>query len=254
MGENDGTIINSHANVSVNGINNVGGLVGWNGLFSTISNSYAEGSVYGYGVTDADGGLFYSTGIGGLAGFNAGTVQDSHATGTVFTVDSIQVGGLVGENYNVGFGLDGGIVTNSWSSSYINANWTNRNGPQYTSIGGLVGDNRGGNISGSEARGFITVSSTAGSFVPVNGVGGLVGTTDTAFDGTGGNISNSKSSTNIINDGAADMVGGLVGFAGFWLDYRFDRHRIYFANGLWTLSWRLGRTHWKRFQRHVDFA
>ena len=67
--------------------NNEGGLVGIND--STVSNSYATGSVSGSGNI-----------VGGLAGINGNatsTISNSYATGSVNGTAN-DVGGLVGEN------------------------------------------------------------------------------------------------------------------------------------------------------------
>ena len=53
-----GTISNSYSTGSVNGTNNVGGLVGYN-PYGIISNSYSTGSVNGTSY------------VGGLAGYNS---------------------------------------------------------------------------------------------------------------------------------------------------------------------------------------
>src|SRR5574344_2129045 len=72
-------------NVNVKGQNYVGGLLGQN-YDSTVSNSYATGSVTGTYI------------VGGLVGQNYGssTVSNSYATGSVTGTD--EVGGLVGYN------------------------------------------------------------------------------------------------------------------------------------------------------------
>jgi hypothetical protein len=90
----------------------VGGLVGWN--LGTVTNSYASGSVSG------------SNQVGGLAGHSRGTVSDSYSTASV-TGGSWTGGGLVGSNF-------GGTVINSYSSGSVTGIWT---------VGGLVGENRG---------------------------------------------------------------------------------------------------------------
>ena len=71
--------------VDIRGGNNVGGLAGWNR--GTITNSYATGTVTG------------SDNVGGLVGASSsgGTIINSYATGTVLR-SSNSVGGLVGWN------------------------------------------------------------------------------------------------------------------------------------------------------------
>ena len=69
VGQNDGIIINSYSRATVNGVDNIGGLVGYqNG--GSISYSYATGSVTNTGSAGTKGGI-----IGTL---NAGTVSNSY--------------------------------------------------------------------------------------------------------------------------------------------------------------------------------
>jgi hypothetical protein len=84
----------------------VGGLVGYNG--GTVSNCYAMGNVTG------------GWNVGGLVGRNDGTVSNCYAMGNV-TGDS-DVGGLVGSNF--------GTVRNSYSTCSVN---------DKSDVGGLVG-------------------------------------------------------------------------------------------------------------------
>ena len=95
-------ISDSAASGDVSGNDKVGGLVGWNlgayNIVGTISNSTAEG--------DATG-RFY---VGGLVGLNAGTIEDSTASGNVAGVRDH--GPLVGAN-------DGGTITNSTGTGTV---------------------------------------------------------------------------------------------------------------------------------------
>ena len=114
VGINDGNIDNSYADVSVDGINSVGGLAGWNEL-GHITNSYAMGNVTGssffvgglVGQNGSDPGNLatitnsYATGdvngvsaVGGLVGFNDGSIEKCYARGRV--TGSSQVGAMVG--------------------------------------------------------------------------------------------------------------------------------------------------------------
>ena len=95
-------------NVNITGRQYLGGLVGWNG--GTVNNSYSTGSVTA---------LFSS---GGLVGWNGGTVSNSHSTASVGA--QYWVGGLVGEN--------NGIVSNSYSTGNVTGE---------SDVGGLVGMN-----------------------------------------------------------------------------------------------------------------
>ena len=148
-------------NVRIMGDSNVGGLAGFNS--GSITNSYATGPVEG------------TSRVGGLVGENFGSITNSYATGSVEGM--MQVGGLVGENIN-------GSIMNSYATGSIEG---------MMQVGGLVGDNTGP----------ITNSYATGSVEGASAVGGLVGFAD------GGSITNSYATGSVEG---TDQVGGLVGF------------------------------------------
>jgi hypothetical protein len=123
-------------NIDITGDSIVGGLVGFNR--GSISSSYATGS-----VRSANGAS------GGLVGFNRGSISSSYATGSV-SGDS-DLGGLVGRN-------DGSI-----SSSYATGSVSG----DFEDIGGLVGDNEG-SISNSYATGSVSGDLDVGGLVGDN--------------------------------------------------------------------------------------
>jgi len=149
--------------VEVTGAGWVGGLVGYN--WGTITNSYSTGNVSGDRY------------VGGLVGQNyGGTITNSYSTGSV-TGDEY-VGGLVGANWD-------GTITNSYSTGSVSGN---------DDVGGLVGENY---------EGTITNSYSTGSVEGEERVGGLVGRNYET-----GTIENSYSTGSVTGD---DYVGGLVG-------------------------------------------
>jgi len=173
-GVSSGTIegVNSTANVVGNSF--AGGLVGSNAVGGTITNSGVS--------THVDGG---STGaIGGLAGWNTGTISHSHSHGTIRGIDT--TGGLVGQNQGTG------VISNSYSTMDI-SRFGSIGGP---TLGGLVGTNSG-SIENSHAGGHIT-STTNGQ------IGGLVGQ-----NAATGNINNSYSTGNLT--AGVVTTGGFVG-------------------------------------------
>ena len=149
VGYNTDKVYNGYAIGSVSGENNVGGLVGANGIGSDsngrIVNSYASGAVSGIGAVGglvgrnevgaavltsyALGEVSGSNRVGGLAGLNNGTVSDTYASGGVSAQS--RVGGLVGVNNNVG---ERGIV-NSYAIGRVS---------DVPRSGGLIGDSLGG--------------------------------------------------------------------------------------------------------------
>ena len=199
-GSNNGGSINNCCSTGVvSGYSYVGGLVGVN--VSDISNCYSTGSVSGYSC------------VGGLAGMNtSGTISNCYSTGAVSASSySYYIGGLVGYN-------DGdGSISNCYSTGAISGS---------SSVGGLVGENRGGTITNCYVTGTVTgnryIGGLAGYSVDdyndavitgcyatgtVTGsgsyVGGLVGSNSSR------NISNCHSTSLVIGN---QYVGGLVGY------------------------------------------
>ena len=172
-----GAISASSASGAVSGQQWIGGLVGTNAAGATIISSHATGNVTG---TDPS----TSSDIGGLVGYNGGTIEDSyHKTGTVSGY--ARIGGLVGYSY------EGTISANSYASSTVMGN---------SEVGGLVGKNEGGTISTSHATGTVTgtdMTQDSGR------VGGLVG------ENNGGTIEDSYHETGAVT--GHREVGGLVG-------------------------------------------
>jgi len=167
------------------------------GLFGSLTGG-AE--VRDVGVVDANitGSAGY---VGGLVGYNSGTITNSYSTGSVRGTTS--VGGLVGMNY------EGSIV-----ASYGSGSTSGIEG-----VGGLVGWNFGGSIVASYSSGSaqgdravgglaginydsVVMSYSSGSVSSTDSVGGLVGRNS-------GRIVTSYSSGLVSRVG--QLVGGLVG-------------------------------------------
>ena len=120
---------------SVTGGSDVGGLVGFND--GTITQSYSIGSISGAGL---------STHIGGLVGINSGKVTTSYATSSVTGASS--VGGLVGTNQDT--------VIASYATGTVTGT---------AQVGGLVGFHPKGAVTVSYATGIVTGGSQAGGLV-----------------------------------------------------------------------------------------
>jgi filamentous hemagglutinin family protein len=204
-GSNGGTIVDAYATGAVNGKDGVGGLVGQNTSSGQISNAYATGAVDGTGSS-----------VGGLAGYNGGTIVSAYATGSVFggdeaTGDDEATGGLVGLNKgtitdtyatgavtgavtgsaNVGglVGYNGGTITNAWAAGAVTGD---------SNVGGLLGENASGTIAEAYATGAVSGN---------NYVGGLLG------ENASGTIAEAYATGAVSG---SSHVGGLVGdnFAG----------------------------------------
>ena len=194
LGVNNGTVEGSHALVAVTAANyGVGGLVGYNSSYGTVSNTYATGTVIDNGsfgrraggLVGTNSGMIsesHATGpvsgnhaIGGFVGASWGTIADSYATGAAYASDG-QGGGLVGVNL--------GPVSDSYATGTVTGS-----GSQF---GGLAGGN-GGAISSSYATGAVDA--------PTSYVGGLIG-------GNYGTVTDSYSTGSVTG---SSYVGGLVG-------------------------------------------
>ncbi len=147
--------------------------------------------------------------IGGLMGYNEGSISNSYSTGVV--TGNEYVGGLVGCN---GMRGDRGHVSNSYSTAKVTGNG---------SIGGLVGQNLG-SISNSSSTGLVTGANLVGGLVGFNGLVNYIGSVSNSYStatvtgdiGVGGLVGfNTGSISNSYSTGlvtGANMVGGLVGF------------------------------------------
>ena len=136
----DSSVTNSYATGTVSGTNYVGGLVGWAEDYVSITSSYAAGTVSG------------TNNVGGLVGnaVNNSSVTNSYSTGTVSGTN--RVGGLVGDaRYS--------SVTNSYASGSVS-------GINY--VGGLVGQ-AWDNSSVTDSTAYTSVSGTGSN------IGGFLG-------------------------------------------------------------------------------
>ena len=182
--ESSGILDNVSSNISItgaNGTDHAGGLAGSNA--GTIQNSYASGHT--------NGGRGAANHVGGLAGSNSGTIQSSNASGTA--------NGGVGNNDSVGglAGSNSGTIQNSYAVG------TAEGGSGNTDLaGGLVGQNaNSGTIQNSYAVGWAD-----GGVGNSDATGGLTGY-------NGGTIQNSYAASVVDGgDGASDLAGGLTGY------------------------------------------
>jgi len=141
-----GTIRSSYSTATVqtrvvSGCGSVGGLVGYN--WGTVQSCYATGPVTGHGT------------IGGLVGYNAGggTVVGCHASGLVTSV--YDAGGLVGQN--------SGIVAASYATGNQASQWH---------VGGCVGWNNQGKVFHCYSTGQPAGTGNVGGFCGYINTGG----------------------------------------------------------------------------------
>jgi hypothetical protein len=196
IGLSGGTVKNSYSSAVVTGDNNVGGLVG-SSFTGSIENSYSQGIVTGNSFT-----------IGGLVGLNSmASIYSCHNESTVSGDNS--VGGLVGSN------LGGSVIEGSFNSGDVSG---------VSNVGGLIGNSTGsavnlsynsGEVSGEEAvgglAGHITTTSinnsyNIGSVVADEYVGGLIGIIEYASP-----VTHCYSNGSVIG---VNNSGGLIGHIG----------------------------------------
>jgi hypothetical protein len=195
---NNASVSNCYSIGDVNGVDDVGGLVGYN--IGVISNCSSTGDVSGtrwvgglVGLNKDDGSVSncYSTSnvsgtfgssiyVGGLLGSNSGSLSNCYSTGDVS--GERDVGGLVGAN--------GDSVSNCYSTGDVSGTGN--------AVGGLAGSNSSGSVSNCYSIGDVN---------GVDDVGGLVGA-----NYSDGSVSNCYS-TGDVN--GVDDVGGLVGQNGY---------------------------------------
>jgi filamentous hemagglutinin family protein len=182
----------TNANISISNasLRDYGILVGTNAAY--ISNSYTTGSI----VNNESSGK--SMNIGGLVGYNSGTIMNDHSSAYVSNFDingNEDFGGLVGTNNY------GGIL----SSSYATGNILNHDyGSGSEAFGGLAGFTYV-DISNVYSTGSVTNINPNGN--GSSRFGGLVGWT------YGGMLSNAYSTGNVTNadSNGSEHFGGLVG-------------------------------------------
>jgi hypothetical protein len=190
------------------------------GLFAELD---AKGTMENIGLTDAKiivpgtSGLRNEVTAGPLVGWNEGTVEGSHVSGSLTAGKRSFSGGLVGAN--------GGTIANSYATASLNGSADAELGGLVASngiyaiienshatgdvtgasadVGGLLGDNGGGTITNSYATGQVTDTGSGSA-------GGLIGTND-ENSGIAGTIENSYATGKVSG---SSYAGGLAGTNG----------------------------------------
>ncbi|MGY3132340.1 VCBS repeat-containing protein [Bradyrhizobium sp. USDA 4501] len=183
---------------TINGLHIVGNGI-YVGLFAEVG---AGGKISNLGLTNLSVSAPRGYDVGGLAGRNLGTIENSYTTGTisgtagnfVAGLNGIAIGGVAGWNF--------GTIKDSYSSASITSAST-----IFVDLGGLAGGNSG-LIDHSHANGAIIGHSGAYGSGLVE-IGGLVGSL--GFATAGGTILHSYATGSVISDGSNTAAGGLVG-------------------------------------------
>ena len=172
LGIKNASIILNNANVKF-----IGTLAGIATNGTKIENVYAEIEIQ---LTNC------ISSIGGLIGYSNANITKCFTNANIDvtaqnTDDRINIGGLIGENYNIDYTAkwyeenEYGNITNSYSNSKIELSCINNEVvSERIQVGGLLGYNQKGNIENVYAISKINVF-TKSDFKNVSKVGGLVG-------------------------------------------------------------------------------
>lgn len=218
IGTNNGNMYSGYNESIVSGADNVGGIIGTNAEGKKVENV-----VNATGVTGATKGNDISENVGGLVGYNEGSVTNGRNNGTI--TGNTNVGGLVGNNAD----------TNSTLTNLVNDSSAAITGIK--NVGGIAGSNAGmittgkadaddekvnlinrGSITGYENVGGVA-ETNSGTIENANNDIELNVNTDAGNDAkyfggiagvNTGTITNATNQANVNADGAA-YVGGIVG-------------------------------------------
>ncbi len=200
VGISSGTILSCHVNAAVYGGHNVGGVVG-----------YASGLV---GRSHHIGGEISGTSrIGGLVGYSTSAIENSYSEGNIIGKKTY-VGGLVGYGKSVyNSHAKGSVKSDSGYVGGVAGYMTGTIDSSYYVGGGVSGFNYIGGLVGYTTSSVLN-SYSKGDVTGLNNyVGGLVGYTTSS-------IENSYSEGNVT--GLKDYVGGLIGGAYYHYDSSVD--------------------------------
>ncbi len=168
------------------------------GLFGSLGR---EGAVSNLVLKDVTitGSAGTTDYVGALVGFNAGTVNNSSVSGTLTLSGPTYIGGAIGENIGSLAKVKTNIaVTATGSKAYL--------------VGGVVGRSTGGQVSELEAKGSVSVSSSAAVYV--GGIAGnLVDKLENAtvdVDVTLSSSSSSYSYAGVLAGAVSQPLNGIV--------------------------------------------
>lgn len=172
---------------SIVGEINVGGIAGWNkGSIEDVFKLVNQGTISG------------QQNVGGVAGYNEGYIKDISVDVTMRAKDGATAaqyfGGIAGKN--------DGVIENALNKSYIDAS-----GAQY--VGGIVGWNTDvGKLVGMG-------NESSGTVIGANYVGGVIGLNDSKISHWLDTSTNSYAKTGVTNSGTVlatnGGAGGLIG-------------------------------------------
>ncbi|MGX1360759.1 Ig-like domain-containing protein [Bradyrhizobium elkanii] len=183
---------------TINGLHVVGNGI-YVGLFAEVGGG---GKISNLGLTSLSVSAPRGYDVGGLAGRNVGTIENSYTTGTISGIAGNFVSGLNGIAIGGVAGWNFGTIKDSYSTAAVTSDTTS-----FVDLGGLAGGNSG-TIDHSHANG--TISGHSGAYgTGLVEIGGLVGSL--GFGATGGLIENAYATGQVVSTGSNTAAGGLVG-------------------------------------------
>ncbi|MCL1602924.1 hypothetical protein M3084_03555, partial [Succinatimonas hippei] len=222
VGVNVGSVSNVFNSSDVTGGDYVGGVVGYNSVYGTtsdsgkISNAVNAGDIFS-DFYDEQNQKYYSY-SGGLAGYNAGSIENGRNTGEIHGGNN--VGGMVGGN-----------AKDATLNNLSNSIFAEISGQEH--VGGIAGSNEG-DITAENLGSLVNEGIVKGNKY-VGGIAGqnsgtienvatstrfeVVGTDASYFGGIAGQnigtISNATNTGNLdLSDKNVSYVGGIVGLNG----------------------------------------
>ncbi len=178
-----GTITSSSTTGNVTGVYSVGGLVGWN--LGSVTSSNAGGASGACGCSGPSGTVTGFYRVGGLVGWNQGSITATNSGDDVAAPDAFSSQGSAAGGL-VGVNDVGAAITQSDATGDVSGD---------AQIGGFVGYN-GGSITEGQASGNVTATG--------NETGGLVG-----YQAKTGTITFGFGAGSVQG---ASYVGGLLGY------------------------------------------
>jgi len=214
VGLNNREVKNSEVNetVTVTGVSSVGGLVGWTTIFTVVENCGFYGYAYGGPYVGCDALLIEGSAVTSLSvdGYETGWY-----VGGVLGVNEGAVegctseGSVCGDNYVGGLaGANNGTVENCSSDSEVTGIYN---------VGGLLGVNMG-NMGNCISGGIVTGKDYVGGLVGYNAKEGTVDNSDSTADveGTGTNIDNLVGWNEGVVSNVVPRQLITLDFAAFW--------------------------------------
>jgi hypothetical protein len=165
-----------------------GGIVNYLEPDGTVENLTVSGSLTVTGSVDA---------VGGVVGYNSGTVDHVTSAVTVSAGNAYNVGGIAGFNDCYYTDMAKGVITNCRNTSTVTG---------YSKVGGIVGENAG-TVNACSNIAEVTASSSGRT-----GVGGIVGRNGNNNTAVESGIIANCYNTAVITNQNGSWSGGISGF------------------------------------------